>query len=186
VYEDAPDVDVIPKGYSRHGKKLGISGKEAKWEKVLLEGFDRAKHFPYKIPDAKIRSFHRGPVIEQKRPFDGVVWLKGGGAIAYEAKYNHEPTGFGHSQLKDHQIKNLERVYQTGNPAFVVLFVKYNHRVHMLVWPWSYFRGLTRCIGKDAIKALLDGGHSYLSVNGAFPIGAFLDPPHRPLYGLTK
>lgn len=169
---------------TKNGKKLGRSEQEGKYEKQLRKGFQLNNCPAYKIPDPTVVKGE--PIKGGKRPFDTIVWLTNGTVIAFEAKYDHEPKGFGKAQLAEHQRDWLEKIYKTGNKSYVVLFVKYKGRVHMLVWPWSYFRTLSKCIGVAEITRLLDEGHSYLSVGEAFPIGAFLDPPHQHLYGLSQ
>jgi len=174
---------------TKSGKKLGRSQQERIYETQLREGLRLNKCVAYKIPDPIAEksndSAPKSKVKGGKRPFDTIVWLNNGTTIVYEAKYDHAPKGFGKAQLAEHQREWLEKIYKTGNKAYVVLFVKYKNRVHMLVWPWSYFRTLSKCIGVAEITRLLDDGHSYLSNDKAFPIGAFLDPPHQHLYGLS-
>lgn len=175
---------------TKNGKKLGRSYKEGENDKKLRDGFDSEGCFAYKIPDPVVMKGER--VRGAARPFDTVVWLNNGTVIAYEAKYDDEPKGFGKAQLTDNQRIHLERVYKTGNKSYVVLFVKYKRHVNMLLWPWSYFRTLSKCIGVAEITRLLDEGHGYLarktgkSLKATFPIGAFLNPPHQHLYGLSQ
>lgn len=173
MYDDAPDVDVIPTA-----KRGGIK-PEGHHTTELIKGFLKAKAYAHKIPDP-VGSFKTSP-----RPWDVTACVMGQ-AIAIECKWLKAPKAFGISALRDVQVKNLAAWEKAGGRSYVVLFTKYNNRIHMLVWRFKTLAERVGSLSTKEVLSLLDGGHSYLSVNGAFPIGAFLDPPHRPLYGLTE
>lgn len=175
MYDDPPDYEWTCVGTTkRSGPK-----PEGTHTTGLIKGFLKAKAYAHKIPDPV------GSFKTSARPWDVTACLQGR-AIAIECKWLKAPKAFGISALREVQVKNLAAWERAGGSSYVVLFTKYNNRIHMLVWPFKDLTERGGSVSTRIILSLLDGGYSYLSVNGAFPIGAFLDPPHRPLYGLTE
>lgn len=153
-------------------------GKEGDYTTQLIKGFQRAGGWAYKIPDPVAGGYHTNP-----RPFDLIACVAGT-SIAVECKWQVEPKAFGEKQLAPHQVASLTRHRKAGGRAYVALFVKAGHRVSMLVWGIDEFLK-PKTWGKPLIEELAKT-QGYLSVDGAFPIGAFLDPPHQHLYGLSQ
>lgn len=153
-------------------------GKEGDYTTQLIKGFQRAGGWAYKIPDPVAGGYATNP-----RPFDLIACFEGV-SIAVECKWQAEPKAFGEKQLKPHQVASLTRHSKAGGRSYVALFVKAGHRVSMLVWGIDEFLK-PKTWGKSLIEELA-ATKGYLSVDGAFPIGAFLDPPHQHLYGLSQ
>lgn len=153
-------------------------GKEGDYTTQLIKGFQRAGGWAYKIPDPVAGGYATNP-----RPFDLIACLEGV-SIAVECKWQPEPKAFGAKQLADHQIQHLKYHEKAGGRSYVALFVKAGHRVSMLVWRIDEFLK-PKTWGKSLIEELA-ATKGYLSVDGAFPVGPFLDPPRQHLYGLIQ
>jgi penicillin-binding protein-related factor A (putative recombinase) len=160
------------------GKPKRKKGKEGDYTTYLIKGFQRAGGWSYKIPDPVA-----GGYKTNTRPFDIITCLDGA-SLAVECKWQAEPKAFGAKQLADHQIESLKRHEKAGGRSYVALFVKAGHRVSMLVWRINEFLK-QKTWGKSVIEELA-ATKGYQSKDGAFPIGAFQDPPHQHLYGFTE
>lgn len=162
------------------GKPKRKKGKEGDYTTYLIKGFFCNGGEAIKLADPTPSV---GAYRTNKRPYDVRACLDGA-SLAIECKWQAEPKAFGAKQLADHQIESLKRHEKAGGRSYVALFVKAGHRVSMLVWRINEFLK-PKTWGKAVIEELA-ATKGYRSKDGAFPIGAFQDPPHQHLYGFTE
>lgn len=108
------------------------------------------------------------PYMTVKRPFDVFGCYKGR-MLVIEAKWLKEPEAFGKRHFSSHQLEKLQAYDRAGAMCFIMLFTKYERRIHMMVWRWSTFNQRSQAYGKKQLIELIKQGGSTVKRKGAFP-----------------
>lgn len=135
--------------------------KEGEHTTSLIKGIRAAGGVAWKIPDPV------GCYKTVERPFD-VFGGYQGRLLAIECKWMNKPAAFGLRHLAEHQIKALNDCHKIGAKCFVVLFTKFEKRIHMLVYRWETFRKLTKSHSKDSMLTAIGRGASTKKRGNAF------------------
>ena len=151
----------IPDPYEEIKKPSSKAKPEGEHTTSLIKGLHKIGAFAYKIPDP-VGSYKVNP-----RPFDVIACYQGK-SIAIECKWIKQPKAFGMSSLRPVQINGLNKHQESGGLSLVVLFLKYRHKINMLVWDWQEFKNHNGTYKKYELLEGLENGKASQKTGGIF------------------
>lgn len=127
---------------------------EAKFQKELKESFSEIGMIAYKFFDLPVSAL-RGLQYVPEKPSDFVVF-DGKTAFLVECKQIKKYESFGMRQMRPGQIRELNRITNSGGLGFVFLNVRIKspHENKILIWEWSEFKSSCQTFGPFDIGEL--------------------------------